>query len=269
MKIKTSGCPFSHDVCSCHGFRPTEFEWCHEDTDESKIKVYFDYNHRGSFKDKKEGPRFLWICESRSITGAVFEDVENNADEFFDSYDAIFVHDRSMIEKDPRFTYVPNAANKHWVKDHGLHEKTKKISMISSGKNMCPGHLVRNKIAQTYLEHIDLFGRFHNPIERKEEGLNKYMFSFAVENGTYSTYITEKLMDCFATGTIPIYLGSPDVGDYFDPNGIITLEDDTDLSDMGIDIYESKMESIKNNYEVCMSMKSADDLIYEEIKKYV
>ncbi len=95
------------------------------------------------------------------------------------------------------------------------------------------------------------------------------MFSVAIENASYETYFTEKLLDCFATGTIPIYLGSPDVGDYFDSNGIITLEDCTDLSNMGIEMYESKIDSVKNNYDACMSMKSADDLIYEEIKKYV
>ena len=44
-------------------------------------------------------------------------------------------------------------------------------------------------------------------------------------------YFTEKLLDCFATGTIPVYLGAPDIGKVFNIDGIITLSDEFDISD--------------------------------------
>ena len=34
------------------------------------------------------------------------------------------------------------------------------------------------------------------------------MFSVCIENDVYDTYFTEKILDCFATGTIPIYKGT-------------------------------------------------------------
>jgi hypothetical protein len=52
-------------------------------------------------------------------------------------------------------------------------------------------------------DRIDVYGRGISEIPNKEVGLKDYMFSFAVENDTYDTYFTEKILDCFATGTIP------------------------------------------------------------------
>ena len=40
-----------------------------------------------------------------------------------------------------------------------------------------------------------------------------------MENNIEPDYFTEKLIDCFLTGTVPIYLGPKQVENYFDPNG--------------------------------------------------
>ena len=55
----------------------------------------------------KDKLKFLWLSESRAITGKVYNHVLENADLFFGSYDAIFVHDREIIETDKRFTFAP------------------------------------------------------------------------------------------------------------------------------------------------------------------
>jgi hypothetical protein len=34
-------------------------------------------------------------------------------------------------------------------------------------------------------------------------------------------YFTEKIIDCFLTGTIPIYWGDPNIRDIFNPGGIL------------------------------------------------
>jgi len=221
----------------------------------------------GGFEKNKDRLKFLWLSESRAITGKVYNHVLENADLFFGSYDAIFVHDREIIETDKRFTYLPNGSNKHWITDCGIHKKTKLVSMINSGKRMCAGHLVRNKIMSKFKDKVDLFGLIYNPIERKETGLNDYMFSIALENAQYKTYITEKILDCFVTGTIPIYLGAPDIGDYFNEEGIIKFTDNFDIEQLNEDLYYSKMGAIKDNFDRCMNMISSDDLLYEEVCK--
>ncbi len=48
-------------------------------------------------------------------------------------------------------------------------------------------------------------------------------FNIAIENTVQEDYFTEKLLDCFISLTVPIYIGCPNVLDYFDPKGIIIV----------------------------------------------
>jgi hypothetical protein len=75
------------------------------------------------------------------------------------------------------------------------------------------------------------------------------MFSVTIENDEYETYWSEKILDCFACGTIPVYHGAPDIGDYFNMDGIILLTDDFKVSDLTPELYYSKMDAIKDNFE--------------------
>lgn len=52
----------------------------------------------------------------------------------------------------------------------------------------------------------------------KFEVLQNYEFCLCFENMSMDGYITEKLFDCLYAGTIPLYLGAPDVLDYIPPN---------------------------------------------------
>ena len=51
-------------------------------------------------------------------------------------------------------------------------------------------------------------------IESKFDALGRYTFAVCFENQVLNGWITEKLFDCFRAGTIPIYWGAPDIGDY-------------------------------------------------------
>lgn len=72
-------------------------------------------------------------------------------------------------------------------------------------------------------------------------------------------------MDCFATGTIPIYHGTPEVGKMFNENGIIILDDRFNFEDLTPELYFSKMDAIKDNFERCINHQTSDDFIYERI----
>jgi len=63
-------------------------------------------------------------------------------------------------------------------------------------------------------------------------------------------------------GTIPIFWGTPDIGNYFNENGIIKLTDDFNISDLSVDLYHSKMDAILENYELSVNLPTAEDYIY-------
>ncbi|KAL4118670.1 hypothetical protein PRIC2_010995 [Phytophthora ramorum] len=49
----------------------------------------------------------------------------------------------------------------------------------------------------------------------------RYKFVIAFENGAVPGYVTEKLVNPFLAGSIPIYLGSPSVSELFNPDSFI------------------------------------------------
>ena len=283
MIIKTYGCPFSHDVSSCVGKVPSNHTWHHTqslgETDESKIALYCDFDISGALNDTTNEYKFLWLSESRAIAYDQNKYFCKNFDAMCDAYDAIFTHDRkylcSMLSK-KNIRYIPPASNLTWIKDPGIREKSKICSFICSGKEQCPGHRIRNETAKkvAHGNNVDLYGRFFgSPIEEKEEALDHYMFSFTFENAAYDDYYTEKIMDCFATGTIPVYYGMPGIGKFFNEDGIIRVDYNTNLEELlqslTPELYESKMDAVRENYEKCISTELADDMIYREIKDIV
>jgi alpha(1,3/1,4) fucosyltransferase len=48
----------------------------------------------------------------------------------------------------------------------------------------------------------------------KAETLGSYTFSLCFENMILKGWITEKIFDCFFSGTVPVYWGAPDIEDY-------------------------------------------------------
>ena len=88
-----------------------------------------------------------------------------------------------------------------------------------------------------------------------------------IENDKYETYYTEKLTDAFATGTIPVYWGTPDIGNYFNHEGIIELTPDFDIDSLTEELYNSKLDAVSDNFERVQNLLSADDMLYKQINE--
>lgn len=84
-------------------------------------------------------------------------------------------------------------------------------------------------------------GKFQNNIGHVVEDLHsfqsRFKFSIACENSWYRGYTTEKIINAFNAGTIPIYWGNPDISSVINPKAIINCHDYPDL--------ESVVEEIK------------------------
>jgi len=185
----------------------------------------------------------------------------NEINKYIDGFDYIFTHNKEFYSQIDKVKFIP--ASVYWIENPKIHKKNKLVSMISSSKLLCEGHKTRLAWVERLHGKLDLFGSGFNPIEKKEYGLNKYMFSVAIENACYESYFTEKILDCFATGTIPIYLGTPDIGDFFNPDGIISLEEDFDVSMLTEELYYSKMDAIVENFDRVLKYRTVEDFIYE------
>lgn len=210
-----------------------------------------------SYSDKN----IALLLEAKSISPKLYQKFMND-NRIWNNFKLILTHDRLLLSFDDRFRYAPMGMT--WIKNPSVREKTKLVSMISSNKLMCEGHAYRLNWVRKLQDFVDLYGYGYNPIPRKEDGLDDYMFSVAIENGCYKGYFTEKLIDCFATGTIPIYHGDPAIGKIFDENGIIVLTEDFDVSMLTPELYYSKIDSVKKNFEISKDYWSIQTYIYKK-----
>jgi len=263
-KINLVGDTFTHLTngnkgYSVHGKESKNIEWVKNGSD---ITFYIDNTINNGIQDNRQGIKYLWLLESKNIKQGLVESILENRELVENTYEIIFTHDQRLLSLGEKYKWVP--AQGFWIKDPKIYQKSKMISMISSNKEMCEGHRLRLEWVDRIGDQVDLYGRGFNEIENKEDGLCDYMFSVAIENGQYKTYFTEKLLDCFATGTIPVYLGAPDIGNYFNKDGIIDLSDEFDISE---DLYYSKMDAIKENLEKAMKMEVLEDFIWDEYLK--
>jgi hypothetical protein len=106
--------------------------------------------------------------------------------------------------------------------------KTKKLSFVVSTKRGVGLYGFRLALALKLLKtslDFDLYGygwpsgvdlRIKGPVTSKSVALAGYDYSICIENSREVNYVSEKIVDCFLTGTIPIYLGCPNIEEIYD-----------------------------------------------------
>ena len=258
MKINMVGGGFQHVDCSSANNSNKYVQWVKDGS--SDVSIHIDWSIMEGFGDKSK-KKYAWLAESSAIIAKLIETVKTNIDVINEEYELIFTHDKRLLDLSPKMRFaIPNACP--WVKDIGIHNKNKLLSMIGSNKNMCNGHRYRLEWIKKLQDKIPIFGWGHNQISTKDIGFKDYYYSICMENDNYPSIFTEKITDAFAMGTIPIFWGTPDIGEYFNPNGIITLTDDFDINTLSIDFYYSKMEYIRENHQIALELPTAEDYIY-------
>ena len=153
-----------------------------------------------------------------------------------------------------------------------IHEKTKLLSIVVSTKRYLPGHQLRHKVIESINDKIDVYGRCCNYIENKADALRDYKFNVCIENLQHTNWFTEKIIDCLRTGTVPIYWGCPNIGDFFNTKGFIivnSLEDIVNVvNNLTEDDYTSRLEYIKENFDKSLQYGSnLFERVDNEIKK--
>jgi len=106
---------------------------------------------------------------------------------------------------------------------------------------------------------VDMGGRYNNNIGKIKDKilfLSNYKFSIAMENSEGDGYFSEKIIDSFLAGTIPIYYGNYLMDEYINPKSYILIRGENDIKD--------KIEYIKkidNNVELYKKIMKENILI--------
>jgi hypothetical protein len=257
--------------CSSNRNMPKYLKWLSRDTqDPYTMSVYVDnYIKDWGFNDPSR-EKIGWLLESPQMNEGTINYIKENLPLFREHYKMIFTCMDSLLELGEPFKYtISNAVPWIWEKNRMIHPKTKLVSMIASNKGWLRGHQNRLDWVEKLKDKVDLFGSGREfQLNDKEDGLRDYMFSVSIENDDSPGYFTEKLTDNFVMGTVPVYWGSREiVSKYFDPTGVIFLEDDPTLSTLSVEKYQSMMPAIERNFKLAQELPIAEDYFFEKYLK--
>ena len=141
------------------------------------------------------------------------------------------------------------------IRENVLKNKIRKKFCAAVISNSIQSDLFRLKFINELNKYkkIDMAGKYNNNIGRrisnKTEFLSSYKFSIAMENSNGDGYVSEKIIDSFRSGTIPIYYGDYMIDEYINPKAYILIKGEKDMY--------KKIEYIKqidNNDEIYKSL---------------
>lgn len=213
--------------------------------------------------------KIAWLVEPESIYPYSYQFIRHN----FKNYDYVVTYAKSLLDTIPNSIFYPFGTTFINEKDYKIYDKNKNISMIASDKTLCNGHVFRHEIRKFVQNKVDVYGRGINTINDKLEGLKNYRYSIAMENSKHDYYFTEKIIDCFLTGTIPIYWGCPGIGKFFNLDGLITFNSQQELSEYlqiaDENYYLSKRKAIEDNFNLAKKYTNIYDDVYNFVDSII
>jgi hypothetical protein len=275
MKIKINDNAFLGDLGCSKYYAPTKFEWYRgpkATSNDNNIIFYTDGCLSLVDLAPKDSFKVAWLVEPYVIFSYSYNYVQVN----YDKFDLILTHNEELVKLGPKVRWYPFGST--WIdqKDWKQYDKSDTVCIIASNKNFTIGHQIRHQLINKSDGLINVYGSGYKPIKDKIDVLKTHRFSFAIENCNVDTYFTEKLIDCFATYTVPIYYGTKNIGKIFNPNGIIFFDDidpiltsiknwsETKYFDQ---LYHQMLPAVKENFEIAKSFRCAEDWLYDNILK--
>tara|TARA_R110000822_G_scaffold7114_2_gene29355 strand:- start:594 stop:1496 length:903 start_codon:yes stop_codon:yes gene_type:complete len=255
---------------------PEGFQAVYDKKDGNHISFFVNDAIRNS-KEYESEIKIAYISENRAILNSLpaqrnnYIFLENNHDDF----DYVATYDDFLIQNMPeKSLVVPYNTTFIWPEERQqIYNKTRLYSYVTSTKSYTKQQqfrvnlLKKFKVSQSK-KSPDLFGRGHNPMPESRLGkylsLKDYAFSINIENMIQDNYFSEKIIDCFLCGTIPIYFGARKINDFFNPRGILTFDNESDLDyiidNISLDLYQDRIEAVRENHEI--AKKHTDSINY-------
>lgn len=222
---------------------------------------------------------FLWVepeeyCPLRN-------NIINNSNNF----DYILTYDDVLLKKLKNAVLFEYGTTWIDTEKYDLNKpKEFSVSTICGNKKNLTGHKLRHdlwfkqnniKIPKKFYtsENFSLPIMGNPVLGRYKEPLFDSMFHICIENVSKNNFFTEKIIDPLVCKTIPIYLGCPNISNYFDTRGFLVANNVDDIinicNNLTIDEYYNRMEYININYEKALKYSDIRYNLVEKIKTLI
>ena len=167
----------------------------------------------------------------------------------------------SSVIGDKQSSLFPGYAKRHelWFKRNKI---TMPIGFFVSGADKFSGHSI-----VTPYGTIDVINE--RRIQKSKDEVFDHMFHIAIENAYANNFFTEKIVDCFATRTIPIYIGAENISEFFNSDGIISVKTVDEAigvcNSLSEDYYHSRKDAIEDNYQRSLKYYDYNKMLTEKV----
>jgi hypothetical protein len=225
---------------------------------------------------------FLFLHEPDDFFG-----MASHAIKVKDYFTAILSWDQKLLDvcvNGIKFTYNGCTLDSDYINEVDTREKQFQISFLCGTKTLVEGHLLRHKVYKLdenitipkkwyyvledydsetntrpgYTEYSKDLSHIPTGVDPISYGrrvlFNNSMFNVVIENVKYNNWYN-KIGDNFATKTIPIYWGCPNISEFgYDERGIIRFQTTDELLDiinnLTPETYQQMLPYVEYNYEL-------------------
>lgn len=268
LRVRIEDQSFAHSPGLTVHHVPQYIEWVRGTAGDTDT-VFFTDRSIGIANQIPAKRKVALLIEPPQIYGNGYKIVQDRPDDF----DWVLTYDESLVLPErfpgqPRALYYPIGGC--WIPQQDRRHdwpKTKQCSIIASAKRFTPDHILRHEIVERFRDRVDAFGHGYKPVQFKTEALAPYRYSIVMENVILDTLFTEKLIDCFLTGTVPIYYGTRQISRYFNMKGVFefrTLDElDNILTGLSPGVYDSLRPVIEENWGRAHKFLTAEDWLIQ------
>ena len=212
---------------------PPSFVWVDNEDDPAKVDVVLaTQNSGGVLLGSKHPRKILYLQETSEFHG-------NRQTYFYEKFDLLLSNDQFLVEhKDLAAKARYQTLFGTWLEKRDLPAKDRGVSLLASSNGFLSGHKLRFAVAKNprFAGRVDIYGSINGGgYCATEDAYDRYQFNLSIENSNYPWWHTEKLFNCFAAKTVPIYWGCSDRSKLeawgFDTRGIVYWNGDLDELD--------------------------------------
>jgi hypothetical protein len=206
-------------------------------------------------------------------------------------FDCVLTYNPQLIKNLPNTIYfhfgLINTLDKEYYNSFETKEKQFEVSFLSGTKDLIEGHKLRQKVYKLenqvnipkkwfyvledydtatncrpgyseYSKDLSHIPEYEAPEHYGKRVLfNDSMFHIAIENSSSSNYYSEKIIQAFATKTIPIYWGCQNLDNLgYDTRGVIFFKDEFELleiiNNLTPEDYYKRKSYIDYNYKIAL-----------------
>ena len=248
IKVSIHDTSWDHELMVPRHVRNTPYiDWDFLNTNPN-LGIYTDHHLHENHNEKI---KVAYLVEPPAIKKSTYEYLIRNPTKFdyILTYDEQFYNNPVFSRKQMKYYYFGGC----WIPEEQtkIYPKNKMVSLIASWKKITEGHKLRHAVVDAFGDSINVMGNGYHEIKSKVEGHADYMYSVVIENINTNFWWTEKLVDAYATGSVPIYWGC-NINKFFNMDGIIAFKTLEELKHIlynviSPDDYQKRMLAIQDN----------------------